>query len=56
MTTEQFLNGRGETFAERDIRINRERWMAYQGSQEHTDEIEVLMEMDSFDGPTGDAW
>lgn len=55
MTKAEFLAGKGETPAERNKRKAREEWANYSVSDEGVDEIITLMDMDVYDGPTGDA-
>lgn len=51
MTKNEWLAGE-ETELQRKIR---EEWNKYNISQEKIDEIEALLEMECYDGPTGDS-
>lgn len=48
MTVEEYLNG--ATVIE-----TKNPWMEYMLSEEYADEIAALIELDCYDGPTGDA-
>ena len=55
MTSEEFLAGAKVEGIKSDAELTAMEWNDYRTSEEGFDELVALVEMDCYDGPTGDA-